>query len=390
MMMTNAKENSTHEHAPQGDKTTGVKPQRLKLGIDVHWAQYTVVAQFDGASPRPAQRFTPSAFVEWVKEHLDDAQEVHSCYEAGAFGYLLHRKLVALGVRNLVVRPRNWDEYGKKQKTDQRDALALCGMLDRYICGNTEALAVIRVPCEQEEQSRSQTRQRGNLVSDRGRVSNQGLSNARYYGFDLPDQWWRPRAFKRLVDELPAPLYELLGRLQAVLLVFDEQIGALGKLIEAARPEKLPTGMGALTAEVIDREVGDWNRFKNRRQVAGYTGLIPSENSSGEGHKQGSISKHGNPRVRHLLVEAVWRLLQFQPDYKPIKQLLPILRDCKLRGQSARRRKLIVALARLFAIDWWRIRTGRVNPADLGLQMSWPSAAVLRSLNPDAQAAATH
>ena len=389
MMMTNAKNNSTREHAPQGDKPTGVKPQRLKLGIDVHWAQYTVVAQFDGASPRPAQRFTPSAFVEWVKEHLDDAHEVHSCYEAGAFGYVLHRKLVALGVRNLVVRPRNWDEYGKKQKTDQRDALALCGMLDRYICGNTEALAVIRVPCEKEEQLRSQTRQRGNLVSDRGRVSNQGLSNARYYGFDLPDQWWRPRAFKRLADELPAPLYELLGRLQAVLLVFDEQIGALGKLIEAARPEKLPTGMGALTAEVIDREVGDWNRFKNRRQVAGYTGLIPSENSSGEGHKQGSISKHGNPRVRHLLVEAVWRLLQFQPDYKPIKRLLPILRDCKLRGQSARRRKLIVALARLFAIDWWRIRTGRVNPADLGLQMSWPSAAVLRSLNPEAQAAAT-
>jgi transposase len=134
-------------------------------------------------------------------------------------------------------------------------------------------------------------------------------------------------------------------------------------------------------------KVGDWNRFKNRRQVAGYTGLIPSENSSGEGHKQGSVTKHGNPRVRHLLVEAVWRLLQFQPDYKPIKRLLPILRDCKLRGQSARRRKLIVALARLFAIDWWRIRTGRVNPADLGLQMSWPSAAVLRNLNPDAQAA---
>jgi transposase len=99
---------------------------------------------------------------------------------------------------------------------------------------------------------------------------------------------------------LPASLNELPGRLQAVLLVFDEQIGALGKLIEAARLEKLPIGMGALTAEVIVREVADWHRFKNRRQVAGYTGLIPSENSSGEGHKQGSMSKHGKPRVRHL------------------------------------------------------------------------------------------
>jgi hypothetical protein len=34
MMMTNAKNNSTREHSPQGDKPTGVKPQRLKLGID--------------------------------------------------------------------------------------------------------------------------------------------------------------------------------------------------------------------------------------------------------------------------------------------------------------------------------------------------------------------
>ncbi len=88
-MMTNAKENSTPEHAPQGDKTTGVKPQRLKLGIDVHWAQYTVVAQFDGASPRPAQRFTPSAFVEWVKEHLGDAQEVHSVGYEGVWPFLV-------------------------------------------------------------------------------------------------------------------------------------------------------------------------------------------------------------------------------------------------------------------------------------------------------------
>lgn len=63
-MMTNENKNSTPEHVQQGDKTTNEKPRRLKLGIDVHWAQYTVVAQFDGASPRPAQRFTPSAFIE--------------------------------------------------------------------------------------------------------------------------------------------------------------------------------------------------------------------------------------------------------------------------------------------------------------------------------------
>jgi len=78
-----------HKHGPQDDQTTKavrIKPQRLKLGFDVHWAQYTVVAQLDGVSPRPAQRFTPDAFILWVLEHLNDAHEVHSCYEAGAFG----------------------------------------------------------------------------------------------------------------------------------------------------------------------------------------------------------------------------------------------------------------------------------------------------------------
>lgn len=387
-MITDAKQNNETKGAPQGSKHDEAKKARvLKLGIDVHWGQYTVVAQYDDASPRPARRFTPEQFVEWAKERLEEAGQVHSCYEAGAFGYVLHRRLEALGVRNVVVRPRNWDEYGKKVKTDQRDALALCGMLDRRLAGNTEALCVIRVPAEDQEKARGQTRQRDSLVSDRARMSNRGLGTARYYGYDLPQRWWRPLAFKRLAAQLPAHLHETLGRWQKILLEIDAQIEALGGEIEAARPEELPTGLGALTAEVIDREVGDWKRFENRRQVGGYTGLIPSESSSGEGRKQGSISKHGNPRLRHLLVEAVWRLLQFQPDYRPIKRLRPLLQEARLRGQSARRRKLIVAIARQFAIDWWRLRTGRVTPGELGLQMSWPSAAALRAKNPETQGA---
>ena len=35
---------------------------------------------------------------------------VHCCYEAGPFGFVRHRRLVRLGVKNLVVQPRNWDE----------------------------------------------------------------------------------------------------------------------------------------------------------------------------------------------------------------------------------------------------------------------------------------
>ncbi len=37
-----------------------------------------------------------------------------------------------------------------------------------------------------------------------------------------------------------------------------------------------------MTSVVIDREIGDWYRFNNRRQIASYTGFCPGEYSSGQ------------------------------------------------------------------------------------------------------------
>ncbi|MBI4621664.1 MAG: hypothetical protein HY736_00390 [Verrucomicrobia bacterium] len=120
-MTTNAIQNTETKAAPQGEK-----PNRLnKLGVDVHWREYVVVGQIDGASPQPSQRFSPEAFVAWVAKHVKLADEVHCCYEAGPFGFVLHRRPAGLAARNLVVRPCNRDEYGKKVRTNRRDTLAL-------------------------------------------------------------------------------------------------------------------------------------------------------------------------------------------------------------------------------------------------------------------------
>lgn len=377
-MTTNDIQETEAKAAPQG-----VKPHRLiKLGVDVHWREYVVVRQVDGASPQPPQRFAPEAFVAWAAKQVELADEVHGCYEAGPFGFVLHRRLVGLGVKNLVVRPRNWDEYHKKVKTDRRDALALLSCLDRYVAGNTEALTSIRVPAEAEEQARSVTRQREQLLAHRQRLAAQGLSCARYYGYDLPEGWWQARKFAALRRELPEFLCALLESLQRIALVVQEQLDQRSEQIESAQAEVLPTGLGALTSQVLDREIADWSRFKNRRHVASYTGLVPSEDSSGERRQRGAITKHGNPRVRHLLIEASWRLRQFQPDYRAVKSGRAAFDTAKRRGDKATRKKLCVGLARQFIVDWWRIRTGRTTPEKLGLQMSWPAANVLRGKAP--------
>lgn len=175
--------------APQG-----VKPHRqIKLGVDVHWRQYVVVRQIDDASPQPPQRFTPEEFLAWAKKQTQLADEVHCCYEAGPFGFVLHKRLVALGVKSLVVRPRNWDEYSKKVKTDRRDALALLSSLDRYLAGNKEALTVIRVPSDDEEKARSDTRQREQLLAERkrfggARAEHRALLRPRFAGGMVADK----------------------------------------------------------------------------------------------------------------------------------------------------------------------------------------------------------
>ena len=87
-----------------------VKLKTLKLGLDVHTDTIVVVRLLENSAPQSAQKFTPTKFLEWIKSQVPLAEAVHSCYEAGPFGYELHRDLVGLGVHNLVVQPVCLDE----------------------------------------------------------------------------------------------------------------------------------------------------------------------------------------------------------------------------------------------------------------------------------------
>ena len=126
-------------------------------------------------------------------------------------------------------------------KTDALDAGVLCQRLSRYVDGNKKELAVLR----------------GWLL--------------------LRLEVFRP-----------------------VLAVLDGQIAALTGELEKAASQELPAGLGKLTSVVVSREVCDWHRFKNRRQVSSYTGLCPGEYSSGGKRVCGwrTRDRHSQPRFR--------------------------------------------------------------------------------------------
>ena len=289
----------------------------IKLGIDVHQEFYVVVMQEGGANPKPPQRFQKEAFLQWAgRLKQKSGAEVYAVYEACGFGFSLQRNLSGLSIHCYVICPQKLDEQNRRVKTDGLDAKALCLKLDRFVQGNRAALAIVRVPSEAEERSRAIHRQREQLVGARKRLEAQGRSLMVNHGFEPVQNWWKPRPFAAL--EVPQWMRELLSNSQPI------------------------------------------------RQIASYTGLCPGEYSSGNTRLQSCVTKHGNPRLRAALVELAWRLVRFQPNYKPVLKWRAILAKGAL-ATGAARKKAIVAVARQLAVDLWRIKTGRLSAEELGL-----------------------
>src|SRR5260370_20735166 len=160
---TNNELSSLEETRCKFNGGTGV----IKLGIDVHQDFYVVVEQLGGSNPKPPQRFRKEAFLYWAAKLKNQGNQVHAVYEACGFGFGLQRKLSALGIECHVVCPQKLDERNRRVKTDGLDAKALCLRLDRFVQGSRDALALVRVPTQEEEQLRAIHRQREQLVKTR-------------------------------------------------------------------------------------------------------------------------------------------------------------------------------------------------------------------------------
>ena len=361
------------------------KIQVIKLGVDTHQNSYLVARMFDSAMPQPSQKMSPEAFLEFVKKQKRLAGRVVVAYEAGPFGFHLHRQLTAMQVECLVVVAQNWDERHKKTKTDKIDSRQIVVNLDRYLAGNTRALAVVRVPTLAEEIARDLSRERDQFKKDRTRMINRGHALLRRYGLPSPGRWWKDGALeelrRRLLEQFAAEKdrEELVKRLISQMGDYAEQImhltvrlGDLTRELEEAskrRKTQRLKGVGHLSLEKIRREVCDWTRFRNRRQVASYTGLCPGRDESGGRSVELSVNKCGNPRLRHALVELAWLIVRFQPDYVRLARWKWAF-EPGAKVTSGARKKAIVSLARQLAVDFWRIATGRARTADLGLKLA--------------------
>jgi transposase len=331
----------------------------LKLGLDVHLEFIMAVAQKDHANPHAPRKFTREQLVAQVKKWVAEGFQVFCVQESCGFGFVLHRELVAAGAQSFLITPI---ALNGKRKTDKLDARALCLRLSRWLDGNRDELSPIRIPSQTEQRQREGTRRRKFLAGAIRSLANRGHSQvAEYCHAQLPHRWWGPRNWQKLATLDPWVL-GVLAKLRDLIVAMEAQLAELqAELLARVKDQVKPKGLGDMTLVTLDGEVCNWNRFSNRKQVGSYTGCCPGEHSSGNKRRVGGIDRLGNGRVRALLVEAVWRFLQWQPHWKAAVKM-----KTKLGAGTAMKKKTVIALARQLAIDLWRWRTGRCTLEELG------------------------
>jgi transposase len=249
-------------------------------------------------------------------ERLRRERPVQCCYEAGPCGFELQRALMAKGIPCDVIAPALIPRRpGDRIKTDRRDAGQLAVL---YRAG---ALTAIHIPTEQEEAARDLLRCREDICIDllraRHRLSKFLLRHGRRFTTTktawsrrhrewLQDQHWplpalaqTHRAYVRTVDEALARLETVDAELRELLTI--EPLRTRVVRLRCFR------GIDDLTALTIAAELGDARRFPSASRVMAFTGLVPSEHSSGTKHARGAITKTGNAHLRRVLVESAWQ-----------------------------------------------------------------------------------
>lgn len=355
----------TAEQATEAKAQSGKIAKRIFLGIDAHVRSYQVCRKLDQSGMQPVQSFGLESLLLFCHKQLALAEEVYAVYEAGPLGYVLYRRLRELGIKTYVCAPECLEQ--NKRKNNKIDCRKLASRLYSLVNGDRYAMRVVCVPSPEQESLRAQSRQYNQLVRTRQAIAAQGRGLLLSQGYSGKGAWWRPRAFSHIKTMVPQWITGELELWRTNLVSLDQQLVELklklGKSSEGPRPK----GFGALSLTQLDREIFNYGRFSNRRQVGCFGGLCPSEHSTGDPGAQrlGSITKVGSARIRTILIEMVWRLVRFQPDYPPIVKW-----QARLTGTNkVLKKKAAVAVARQLLIDIWRIRTGRKTAQELGLKL---------------------
>jgi transposase len=287
-----------------------VESTTVTVGLDVHARSIRLAAV--RADELLEERTLPYD-EEAVERVLRRWPSARCCYEAGPTGFGLYRHLIGRGIDCSVVAPGLVPQRpGDRVKTDPRDARKLA----RLLAGGL--LEPIYVPSPELEAARDLVRAREDARLDRMRDRHRLSKFCLRHGRLLPGSSWSVVRRTWLSQQRFAFVAEqaTLDTYLHTLDLVDARIAQLERAIRATAEQgpwrelvarlRCLRGVDTLTAFGLVAEIGDFSRFSTAEEFMAFVGLVPSEHSSGDKRRQGSITKVGNSHVRRLLVESAW------------------------------------------------------------------------------------
>lgn len=289
------------------------------IGLDVHAETIAVAVAEQGGAVRSLGTVAnrPEA-VRALVRRLGRPGSLRACYEAGPTGYVLYWLLTGLGVTCEVVAPTLIPtKAGDRVKTDRRDAEKLARL---YRSGE---LTAVWVPTAAHEAMRDLVRAREAAKADQVRARHRLGKFLLRHGRRAPAgmRAWTGKYFEWIKGQVhfehaaqEVTLLDYIAEVEHVaarVLRLEEAIDRAAAEAPArmrAVIDGLQTlrGIAKITAVTIVSEIGEVSRFEGARQLMGYSGLVPSEASSGQRTRRGGITKSGNAHLRRVLGEAAW------------------------------------------------------------------------------------
>lgn len=344
-------------------KTSHLKGQEIFVGLEDSKKSWKICVRSQGVV---VNETTMPASYQNLKNYFNNKFpdcKINVIYEAGFKGFNLHDSLVA-DSHNCIVTPPHTvtDEKCQRNKNDRID----CRRLSKNLENNDYKTCY--VPDREERENRQVTRSYAQIQKNITRVCNRIRRELEFHGLDhnfKSGRWYRSDYLyaKGFLKELNLSFslnFSFEIKFKELEFLWDLQKEVLSEIRNLAKSEKYKEsvnifmscpGIGLLTAIRLVLEWGDVTRFKRKEEFAKFTGLIPSDYSTGESERTGHITKQGNRFVRGWLIESAWVAIRKDP----------ILLDKfnRVMGGSPKRKKMaIVAVAKTLAL---RLRSLLIN-----------------------------
>ena len=298
------------------------------------------------------------------------AERIVLAYEASSLGFGLCDEGWDAGIECYVLAPTKMpqSEEQRKRKTDKRDAQKILEQARGHVLAGNE-LAKVWIPDHQTRDDREVLRMRlevaDKLTEARTQVRTllkrnkvekpQGVGKA----WTVSDCRWL-RGLAKGGNDLAQGARTALASLLRQIAALEEEIKKLDEAIVAlaatdryrAAAEALVkelTGVAVLTAMVFLTELGDLRRFRNRKKVGAYLGVVPTSAESGEDNDhKGHITRQGPARVRKVLCQAAWARIAFNKEEQKV--------HARIVEKNPKKKKIAtVACMRRLAIRMWRM-----------------------------------